>query len=93
MVLDGHNGPGIAAELKEKYMLDMKLKIAEREKLNKCSWHCYGNFCKNDGFPFCEKHTTLKCFCGKQSTHGCNVARSCLVCGNSLCDDHDICER
>jgi len=38
----------------------------------------------------CPYHSTMTCFCGKPSTHGCSMTGQ-FVCGHPLCDDHRQC--
>jgi hypothetical protein len=40
------------------------------------------------GKAYCGYHIGIKCWCGAKATHGCSIAVS-LMCGNSLCDDHE----
>lgn len=51
--------------------------------------------CPENGEPFCEKHSALKCCsCGEQATHNCEETMG-LVCGCPLCDncEHELSEK
>jgi hypothetical protein len=51
--------------------------------------------CKNEGDPFCEKHTGKVCkSCGEVATSNCDETMGAFVCGSDLCAncEHEISE-
>jgi len=79
-------------EVEEIIALDRKINyLQDLEKLsqeNRCSFKLYSDYCKKEGFPFCDKHKKERCVkCGRQATRICPVAHTLGVCGYPLCND------
>jgi len=75
------------------YGLDNVIKtISEYKPIKKirgCKFREYDNWCKEDGYPYCTKHTEAKCFkCGEQAVRYCGYAGSFGICGVDECDNH-----
>lgn len=65
------------------------VKVAEEPK--KCKFDmCWVGRCNKPtvaGSDYCEKHNNMRCLCGNQATHDCEVTMGAFVCGQPLCPE------